>query len=34
MLLHFFVESGNFFHFEGHKKESEFWPAVACLVHS
>ena len=28
MLLHFFVDSGNLFHFEGPKKESEFWPAV------
>ena len=24
MLLHFFVDSGNLFHFEGPKKESEF----------
>ena len=24
MLLHFFVDSGNSFHFEGPKKESEF----------
>ena len=28
MLLHFFVGSGNLFHFEGPKKESKFWPAV------
>ena len=24
MLLHFFADSGNLFHFEGPKKESEF----------
>ena len=24
MLLNFFIDSGNFFHFEGPKKESEF----------
>ena len=24
MLFHFFVDSGNLFHFEGPKKESEF----------
>ena len=24
MLLHFFVDSGKWFHFEGPKKESEF----------
>ena len=27
-LIHFFVDSGNLFHFVGPKEECEFWPAV------
>ena len=30
MFFNFFVDSGNLFHFEGPKKESEFWPAKTC----